>query len=153
PRPPRPGLQTARGPRGRAWRADTAGRQGNSRRPGAGLFEKGSMKVAENPQPKVEMPKSAGPVTPQPLQWRHRLAASLIYGLIELVAATLRFRWATPPEIALPEVGPFVFCIWHNRLSMCLVMYRHILRRTKQSSRLAAIVSASKDGGVVARIL
>jgi lysophospholipid acyltransferase (LPLAT)-like uncharacterized protein len=32
-------------------------------------------------------------------------------------------------------------------------MYRRYLRRTKQSLRLAAMVSASKDGGVVARIL
>ncbi len=94
-----------------------------------------------------------GIVTPHPLKWHQRLAASLIYGLIRLVAATLRYRWAEPPEISPPETRPFVYCIWHNRLPLCLVMYRHYLRRMKQPMRVAAIVSASKDGGVVARIL
>jgi len=111
------------------------------------------VKVAESSQPKVRNPKAAGIVTPHPLKWHQQLAASLIYGLIQLVAATLRYRWDKPPEIALPEIRPFVYCIWHNRLPLCLVMYRRYLTRTKQSMRVAAIVSASKDGGVVARIL
>ena len=109
--------------------------------------------VTASPQPKVTSPQPAGVVTPRLLKWHQRLAASLLYGLIQLVAATLRYRWAKPPEIAPPQTRPFVYCIWHNRLPLCLIMYRRYLRRTKQSMRMAAIVSASKDGGVVARIL
>ena len=109
--------------------------------------------VTDSPQPKVTSPQPAGVVTPRLLKWHQRLAASLLYGLIQLVAATLRYRWAKPPEITPPQTRPFVYCIWHNRLPLCLIMYRRYLRRTKQSMRMAAIVSASKDGGVVARIL
>ena len=109
--------------------------------------------VTDIPQSNIRTPKAAGIVTPHPLKWHQRLVASLIYGLIQLVAATLRYRWAKPPEIALPEIRPYVYCVWHNRLPLCLVMYRRYLERTNQSMRVAAIVSASKDGGVVARIL
>ena len=111
----------------------------NSRNPTASVVNSGA--------------RSAGIVVPRPLKWHQRLAASLIYALIEAVAATLRYRWVTPPEIVAPEIRPFIFCIWHNRLPLSLIMYRRYLRRTKQPLRLAAMVSASKDGGIVARIL
>jgi lysophospholipid acyltransferase (LPLAT)-like uncharacterized protein len=49
--------------------------------------------------------------------------------------------------------GPLIFCIWHNRLSLCLELYRHHLKRFREQRRLAAMVSASKDGGLLARVL
>jgi len=92
-------------------------------------------------------------VTPHPLKWYQRLAASMIYGVIEVVSFTQRYRWEYRSEILRKESGPFIFCAWHNRLPFALIMYRDYVRRKQQAHRIAAIVSASKDGGVVARAL
>src|SRR5437016_11242730 len=97
--------------------------------------------------------KSPSVVIPHPLKWHQRLAASLIYAMIEGVALTLRCRWEFHPEVLKSELGPVIFCIWHNRLPLSLIMYRRYVRQKRQPHRMAAIVSASKDGGVLARIL
>jgi lysophospholipid acyltransferase (LPLAT)-like uncharacterized protein len=94
-------------------------------------------------------------VTPRPLKWYDRLAASIIYASIEVVSLTLRIRW--DPENPLERLAsagkPVILCTWHNRLALSLVVYRRFLRRVEKGHHLAAIVSASKDGGIVARIL
>src|SRR6267143_3969212 len=106
----------------------------------------------QSPKSKVQSPvpeegvaaqNSAGIVTPQPLKWHQRLAASIIYGLIEAVSFTQRYRWEFHPEVLKKETGPFIFCIWHNRLPLSLIMYRHYVRRKQQPYQLAAMVSAS----------
>src|SRR6266566_3250465 len=110
----------------------------------------------QSPYPETVQPpprQAPGVVTPRPLKWHHRLLASLIYGLIETVAATYRFRWEYHPEVLDQGTGRVIFCTWHNRLAFSLLMYRNYIREKKVSPQLAAIVSASKDGGVVARIL
>ena len=96
--------------------------------------------------------QSTGVVIPHPLNWHQRLAASVVYGLIEGVALTQRCRWEYHPEVLKP-IGSVIFSIWHNRLPFSLIMYRRYARQKKQPHQMAAIVSASKDGGVVARIL
>jgi len=65
----------------------------------------------------------------------------------------MRYQWEFHPELLKKEVGPVIFCAWHNRLSVSLIVYRGYVRAKKQRPRLAGMVSASKDGGVVARIL
>jgi hypothetical protein len=69
------------------------------------------------------------------------------------VGFTLRYSWEYHPNVLRSEERPFIFCIWHNRLALSLLMYEDYIRRRPQPYRLAAIVSASKDGAVVARIL
>ncbi len=110
---------------------------------------------APNPssEPGEAVPKPPGAVIPRPLKWHQRLMASVIYGLIEAVAFTQRYQFEYHSCALKKETGPFIFCIWHNRLALSLVLYRHYVRHKSQSPRLAAMVSASKDGGVVARIL
>jgi hypothetical protein len=46
-----------------------------------------------------------------------------------------------------------VFAIWHNRLALCLEVHERFARPHSKDRRLAAIVSASRDGGLLARIL
>ena len=46
-----------------------------------------------------------------------------------------------------------IFAIWHNRLALSLVMYQKYVQRRQPSRRLAAMVSTSRDGGLLARIL
>ena len=48
---------------------------------------------------------------------------------------------------------PVIFCIWHNRLALCLMLYQRYVARLHPGRRLAAMVSASRDGGMLARIL
>jgi lysophospholipid acyltransferase (LPLAT)-like uncharacterized protein len=93
-------------------------------------------------------------VIPHRLPWPKRLLASLIYGLIRAVAFTIRFRYVDrtglfekdPPQ-------PAIFLIWHNRLALSLMLYLKLPRKRQPSRRMAAIVSASRDGAVVAHIL
>jgi len=92
-------------------------------------------------------------VVPHILKWHQKLAASLIYGFIRALAFTLRFRWEYNPDVLAGEPKPVIFCAWHNRLALALLTYTHYAQQRRQPKRLAAIVSASKDGGMVARIL
>src|SRR4051812_42050265 len=93
-------------------------------------------------------------VVPKPLKWYDRLLATVIYTLIELVGRTLRFRWdPQAPLERIPADRRGVFCVWHNRLAVCMLVYRDYICPGRREHRLAAIVSASKDGGIVARIL
>jgi lysophospholipid acyltransferase (LPLAT)-like uncharacterized protein len=76
-----------------------------------------------------------------------------VYGLIRAIAATLRYQWNYHPAALQREPTPVICCVWHNRLALSPIMYRDYARRRQQPSRLAAMVSASKDGAVLARIL
>ncbi len=99
-------------------------------------------------------PRRSGVVIPHRVPWPKQVLAALVYGIIRLVAATLRFRF---PDLArfFPEhpIQPVVFCIWHNRLALSLMTYKKGPQRLQPARRMAAIVSASRDGAVVARIL
>ena len=96
--------------------------------------------------------KGSGLVIPQPLSWDRRLAASTVYGLIRIASSTMRYRWSYHPDVLKGE-KPKIFCIWHNRLALSLLMHEHYACTIGETRKLAAIVSASRDGGVVARIL
>lgn len=97
--------------------------------------------------------RRGGLVVPQSLKWHQRAAALAAGVLIRVVAATLRYRWDYPPAVLNNPNRPVIFCVWHNRLALCLMMYRHYARKIRQPHRMAAIVSASRDGGILARVL
>jgi lysophospholipid acyltransferase (LPLAT)-like uncharacterized protein len=94
-----------------------------------------------------------GVVVPHRLKWHQRLVASLIYSAIRLISATLRWRWELHPELVKADLGPVIFGVWHNRLCLALTMYERFMEQRRRQPRMAAIVSASRDGGMVARIL
>ena len=99
-------------------------------------------------------PKSSGIVVPQPVKWHGRLAAALIYIAGRTLAASLRVTWRDESGLltgAKPE--PVIFCTWHNRLALSLMIFRDYVQVQQPSRRLAALVSASKDGGLLARVL
>jgi lysophospholipid acyltransferase (LPLAT)-like uncharacterized protein len=67
---------------------------------------------------------------------------------------TLRYRLeASEASVATLQAGPAIFAIWHNRLALALMLYRRYVQRTQPQRRMAAIVSASRDGGLLARVL
>lgn len=98
--------------------------------------------------------KSAGVVVPHKPKWRHRVAAWLLFAAIRAIALTLRFRWYNRSEFpnGVPD-GPAIYCVWHNRLALCLVAYWDRAQTLNRTPGLAAMVSASRDGGFLAAVL
>jgi lysophospholipid acyltransferase (LPLAT)-like uncharacterized protein len=95
-----------------------------------------------------------GVVVPHRAKWHQRLAARLIWLIVRSVAATVRFRlddrsgyFSSPPNEAL------IFAVWHNRLSLSLTLYENFVRRHQPERKFACLVSASKDGGLLARVM
>jgi lysophospholipid acyltransferase (LPLAT)-like uncharacterized protein len=109
---------------------------------------------AASAMPTPPPPKSSGVVVPHKPRWHQRLAAALIYILIRLVSATIRYELRdTSGLLAIERSQSVIFCVWHNRLALCLEVYRVFLRDIQRPCELAAMVSASKDGGLLARVL
>jgi len=106
----------------------------------------------EAPKPAVK-PVEHGVVVPHKPTLAQRALAWLIYALIRLVGATLRFRWDPFPPALSAATGPHIFCAWHNRLPLSMFIYRDFMRAHGRPQRLAAIVSASRDGAMMSRVL
>jgi len=104
--------------------------------------------------PRVQTPKRSGVVVPHKAKWHQRLAAALVYGLIRCLAATIRFELEDRSGIFKgAPAEKIIFSIWHNRLALSLMMYRRYVVRFAPERRMAAMVSASRDGGMLARVL
>lgn len=91
---------------------------------------------------------------PQQPKWHGRLAARLIWLAASSLAATLRWRWCDDSGLfhdAAQERA--IFCLWHNRLALSLVLYRRHVQSRWPGRTLAAMVSASRDGGTLARVM
>jgi hypothetical protein len=99
-----------------------------------------------NPRPRLVVPEKA--------TLGGRILARVIFLTVHGINATLRYELDDPAD-SLAEVRqrPAIFAIWHNRLALSLMLYRrYVLQRTK-GRRMAAMVSASRDGGMLARAL
>lgn len=108
---------------------------------------------SNQPAPTRRPARRSGPVVPHRLGWGRQALAAAVYGLIRLTAVTLRRRMEIDPAFHEAARGPVIFTVWHNRLPLCLIVYRLLLPIRHRPHRLAALVSASRDGAVVARIL
>src|SRR3989454_3054551 len=107
-----------------------------------------------SPAPQVQRPKRSGVVVPHRAKRHQRLAAALVFGLIRGLAATIRFELEDRSGLLKgAPIGQIIFSIWHNRLALSLVMYERFVVRFAPERRMAAMVSASRDGGMLARIL
>jgi len=114
------------------------------------------MSATSSPTPEASRPRptTAGVVIPHQPKWHQRLVAWLVVACIRAVACTLRYRWddrfgvfrGTPSR-------PMIFCFWHNRLALCIVPYWHYLGTGNLMPGMAALVSASKDGGFLSGVL
>ena len=86
--------------------------------------------------------------------WHQRLGAWLVFALVRVVSATLRYRWIDRSgHFDDGPAGPTIYCAWHNRLALCLVLYFGYVKKRNTTPGMAALVSASKDGGFLAGIL
>jgi len=69
------------------------------------------------------------------------------------VGSTLRREWRDRSGLLAGTTQPVIFCVWHNRLALSLLIQRDYVQKLQPARRLAAIVSASGDGAMVARVL
>lgn len=114
--------------------------------------------VTGNPQSPVPAarrePRKSGVVVPNLPKWYQRLGAWVVWAALRLVAATLRYRIHDPHGfMGQKDFGPAIYCVWHNRLALCLKVYFTFGRRRHRAAGLAGMVSASKDGAFLAAIL
>ena len=94
------------------------------------------------------------PVVPRQLKWHGQLAAWLVHRTLTGIAFSLRLRYQPNAAAdALMLERPVIFSIWHDRLALALPGYRRMVQGRRPNRRMAALVSASKDGAFVARIL
>ena len=49
--------------------------------------------------------------------------------------------------------GPAIYCVWHNRLALCMIAYWDYVKKRNDTPGMAAMVSASKDGGFLTGVL
>ena len=98
--------------------------------------------------------QSSGVVTPQPLRWRDRLAATAITLATRVLTITWRMRVEDLAGLFDgTNVQPVIFSLWHNRLALSLPVYRRYFLARQPQRRLAALISASRDGAILARTL
>ncbi len=98
--------------------------------------------------------KSRGVVVPHPPRWPQRLGAWLVFALLRGLAATLRYDWQDRSGyFEGAPAGPVIFCVWHNRLALSMQAYFGYARKRSRSAGMAAMVSASRDGGFLTAIL
>ncbi|MCI0748768.1 MAG: lysophospholipid acyltransferase family protein [Verrucomicrobia subdivision 3 bacterium] len=98
--------------------------------------------------------RSSGIVVPHQPRWHQRLLAWLIFRGIKALAGSVRCDWHDESGLHNGQsTQPAIYCIWHNRLALSMRFYFGFIKPRKNSTGLAAMVSASKDGGLLARIL
>ena len=99
-------------------------------------------------------PARGGVVVPHAPNWHQRLGAWMIYTFIRLLSLTVRYRVNDGSGyFTTCKPGSTIYCIWHNRLALCVPIYRKFAGPLIQSKGIAALVSASRDGGFLTAIL
>lgn len=107
--------------------------------------------MSETPRPTP--PRRSGIVVPVKLKWHQRLLAAVVYLLLRGLSATWRCRWEDKAKAIHQKPSQnYVIAVWHNRLGISMVTYHKYFRR-HNTSPLASLISASKDGGLLATVL
>ncbi len=106
--------------------------------------------VQESPKARK---RSSGVVVPNQPRWFQRLGAFIIFCAMRAYVFSLRLRWIDPANQRDQIHGPAIYCLWHNRLILCMAAYRLRSGNTRMGKAMAALISASKDGAFLAAIL
>jgi len=111
--------------------------------------------MAASPLVTGQRKRKSGVVTPKRATFRQRVAARFIWLFISAIGGTLRFRKLDGAGLFSGDKPPpqMIFAIWHNRLALSLLIYRRFLLRRWPDRHVAGLVSASRDGGLLARIM
>jgi len=92
-------------------------------------------------------------VVPNAPSRNQRAMAWVAANAMRLLAATLRYRVNGGCGTAMFPDEPVIFALWHNRLCLCMKVYEGFIRPFCEHDRLAALISASKDGALLSTIL
>ena len=92
-------------------------------------------------------------VLPRRLKWHHHVSAFLIFAGVRVLSWSWRCRLVDAQGVLIEPHGPMIFCLWHNRLALATTMWEEFGRHKIRSAGLVALISASHDGGVLARTL
>ena len=97
---------------------------------------------------------TSGIVIPHQARWHQRLAAAIIFFSIRCMAATIRYHFEDRSGY-FQKGAPvkMIFAIWHNRLALAPILYQRYVHGLAPERRMAGLVSASRDGGLLARVL
>ena len=98
--------------------------------------------------------RKSGVVIPHTLRWHGALAASVAHNVTRLFDSTWRLELEDSSD-TLAAIGnrQVIFSLWHNRLLLAPPAYRKFFLARQPHRRLAALVSASKDGAILARVM
>jgi lysophospholipid acyltransferase (LPLAT)-like uncharacterized protein len=106
-----------------------------------------------NPPSSAPRKPTGGVVVPNTPTRLQRLTAWLIGTSLKLLALTVRCRINGNRGPSLLPNEPLIFALWHNRLALCMKLYRSYGRPESPDNHLAALISASKDGALLAALL
>jgi lysophospholipid acyltransferase (LPLAT)-like uncharacterized protein len=103
--------------------------------------------MTEQPQVPAKPKRRSGVVVPHRPKWHGEIAACAIWLLGRTLSATWRLEVRNDFGIAH---GPVIVAIWHNRLALSMPIWRW-WQKDHPQERLAALISASRDGALLAR--
>jgi len=92
-------------------------------------------------------------VIPNRASLGQRLAAGVFYVLLRLLRFTWRIHVSDPHGVLDAAVDrPFILCAWHNRILYALFTAHGVIR-PRTGRKVAAMVSASRDGALAVEVL
>jgi hypothetical protein len=105
--------------------------------------------VPDHPSPR----RRSGVVVPHQARWYQKVAAFLIWLALHTIGLTIRYRVKDPHGfMQRKDFGQAIYCIWHNRLALSVKIYFTFARQHHASAGMAGLISASKDGALLAQI-
>jgi len=113
----------------------------------------GVMADPQRPERSARRKRSSGVVVPHSARWYQHIAARVVATSVRALAVTIRFRWEDHSGFFEQHNGPAIYCFWHNRLALCTEIYHRFIRHRNPTEGVAALVSASRDGGFLSAIL
>lgn len=98
--------------------------------------------------------RASGPVVPHASTPAQRVLAWGIANAVRCLWRLQRVQLADPHGL-IPRIrsGPVIFAAWHNRLALSIPVYRFLVDLPPARRNMAALVSASRDGALLAAIL
>ena len=70
-----------------------------------------------------------------------------------MLMLTWRVKWVDKSRAFNGDQSPIIFCLWHNRLALSMFIWERWASKRRRASGLAALISASRDGGLLADVL